>query len=107
VYDPIVEGRLIKQQQQQQQTGKAARTPMWLRLTGMAATFTGTFLHSTDNVCCSTTAVPKEFDISYVCNEIMLGLWLRLALWWQQPQVHSESSPQQLSGTHEHCMRSI
>jgi uncharacterized membrane protein len=40
VYDPILEGRFIKQQQQQ--TGKAARTPMWLRLAGMAATFTGT-----------------------------------------------------------------
>jgi hypothetical protein len=37
VYDPIVEGSLIKQQQQ----GKAARPPMWLRLTGMAATFAG------------------------------------------------------------------
>jgi hypothetical protein len=47
VYDPIVEGRLIKQQQQQQ-TGKAARTPIWLRLTGMAATFTGKIPHCTD-----------------------------------------------------------
>ncbi|WIA30899.1 hypothetical protein OEZ86_000951 [Tetradesmus obliquus] len=39
VYDPLVEGCLIKQQQQQQQPGKAAKASLWLRLAGMAATF--------------------------------------------------------------------
>jgi hypothetical protein len=42
VYDPIVEGRLIKQQQQQ--AGRVARTSLWLRLAGLAATFAGEHL---------------------------------------------------------------